>query len=63
MIFGYQDIRVYEDCDQRDDNYANIGYCTEAPNDYGYNSNEANCYMAGSNTFKVTEVEVYKCLY
>ena len=55
--FGYgHDIRIVN---TTMDNYSNLGYSYSHPQ-YGFETNEAQTFLAGSNPFRLDEIEVYQ---
>ncbi len=56
------DLYIYDDCNLNNSNYSNLGSSYEAPNGHLFGSNEAKNYLAGSYTFTVQEIEVFKLI-
>ena len=62
-LFGAgHDLCIYNDCNIYNNSYSNLGNCYELPNGYAYKSNEARNYLAGSYSFTVDEIEVFKLI-
>ena len=60
-IFG-NDICILEYCETDSKSYSNFGNSYTLPNGMEYASKEARSYLAGSNHFKVSEIEVFKVI-
>ena len=56
--FGGHDLIIADKSNTNTISYSNIGHSYTHP-DYAYGSNEANLFLAGSNKFQVSEIEVY----
>ena len=57
--FGY-DILIYNDCNNNGSSYSNFGSTYKPPDGMAQGSEDANKYLAGSHSFKVLEIEVFK---
>ena len=55
-----QGIRIMDNCNTSRNNIAKLCQWFELPEGIQSFSNEAESYLAGSNSFKVLEIEVYK---
>jgi hypothetical protein len=58
-IFG-GDIRVSDYSNTNENSYSDLGYSYQLPKNITYGSVEAQSYLAGSYTWKTTEIEVYQ---
>jgi hypothetical protein len=56
--FGLMDLRISSESNSNIYSGSNIGYSYKHP-DYARESDEANSFLAGSNEFKVLEIEIY----
>jgi len=56
--FGVSDLEINDNSNVNIESYANLGYSYEHP-DYEYRSDEADSFLAGSNYFQVSEIEVF----
>ena len=54
------DIEIKYDCNKNEESSARIGYCYSLPQGVKENSDESKRYLAGSEKFKIKEIEVYK---
>ncbi len=63
-LFGYNspDITIRINANTRNDNYANLGNAYECPDGMTVGSARAKAYMAGSENFRVREMEVYEVI-
>jgi hypothetical protein len=60
-IFGNgHDIILYNDCNNNNNSFCNLGSTYEVPEGLTYNTDLAKNYMAGSYKFKVKEIEVFQ---
>jgi hypothetical protein len=57
-IFGF-DIRIANNANTTMDSYSNLGWVYKHPQ-YGYGTNEAQTFLAGSHKFQLDEIEVYQ---
>ncbi|EFC50838.1 predicted protein [Naegleria gruberi] len=57
--FGNHDIYIADDCNRNSKSFSNFGTTYELPCGMEPQSFKANTYLAGTNTFKVTEIEVF----
>ena len=53
------DLYTYDNTQSPDNNYSNLGTSYELPAGIAYRSKEAYSYLAGSNSFKLKELEVF----
>ena len=60
-IFGADgDIFVYDNSNENNNSYSNLGDSYQLPNNITYGSEEAKGYLAGSYNWQTTEIEVYQ---
>jgi hypothetical protein len=59
-VFGEcRDICIYPNSNNNESSFANLGCSFEHPT-YVYQSSEANCFLAGSQRFAVSDIEVFQ---
>lgn len=58
FLFG-GDIAIVENCDKSNNNRSNLGSTYSLPDNIKYGSTEAKSYLAGSETFRIEEMEIY----
>ena len=61
LWFGY-DILLYDQCNNNGSSYSNFGTTYKAPDGMVQGSEDANNYLAGSHSFTVKEIEVFKVI-
>ena len=60
-IFGADgDIFVYDNSNENNNSYSNLGDSYQLPNNITYGSKKAKSYLAGSYNWQTTEIEVYQ---
>lgn len=59
-VFGRgHDLRILENCDQKAVCYSNPGYSYSLPDGYTKGKDSSTSYLAGNQTFKIIDIEVY----
>jgi len=58
---GGHDLYIANDCNVNSSSYSNLGHTYES-NGYAYGSTEARSYLAGSYSFTILEMEVFKII-
>jgi len=59
VAFG-GDLQIHNDCNYLTDSFSALGSTFKPPNGVQFRSQEAMSYLAGSQNFRVVEIEVYK---
>lgn len=54
------DLCIFNDCNNNNESYSNLGGTYELPEGIVYGTQEARSYLAGSFEFKVCEIEVFR---
>ena len=57
--FGDYDISISSCCNENSKSFSTFGYTYTMPEGMVYGSDEAESYLAGSNSFKVNDIEVF----
>ena len=59
---GGYDIKVSGNSNQNNNSYSKLGYSYQLPNNITYGSEESKRYLAGSENWQTTEIEVYQLI-
>ena len=54
--FGLCDIKICNNCNENNKSYSALGYSYDLSKGHAFLSDEANCYLAGSKHFIVSEI-------
>ena len=63
QCFGVWDFYISDNCDQNSNSVADLGACYTLPLGMKHKSEAASEYLAGSQNFKVIELELFQVIY